>query len=92
MNRSTPGFPVLHYLLESAQTHVHSVSDAIQPCHPLHPLLPSPSIFPRLYIYMRESLGCTFESNTALQITIQLKKKVKVKSFSRVRLFVTRGL
>ena len=28
---STPGFPVLHYLLELAQTHVHWVSDAIQP-------------------------------------------------------------
>ena len=32
---STPGFPVLHYLLEFAQTHVHRVSDAIQPSRPL---------------------------------------------------------
>ena len=30
-NRSMPGFPVLHYLPEFAQTHVHWVSDAIQP-------------------------------------------------------------
>ena len=30
-----PGFPVLYYLLEFAQTHVHWVSDASQPCHPL---------------------------------------------------------
>ena len=30
---STPGFPVLHYLPESAQTHVHCVDDAIQPYH-----------------------------------------------------------
>ena len=37
---STPGFPVLHSLLEFSQTHVHSVSDAIQPSHPLSP--PSP--------------------------------------------------
>ena len=37
---STPGFPVLHHLLKLAQTHVHWVSDAIQPSHPL--LLPSP--------------------------------------------------
>ena len=29
MDHSTPGFPVLHYLLEFAQTHVHGVSDAI---------------------------------------------------------------
>ena len=32
---STPGFPVLPYLPELAQTHVHQVSDAIQPSHPL---------------------------------------------------------
>ena len=32
---STPGFPVLHHLLETAQTHVHWVSDAIQPSCPL---------------------------------------------------------
>ena len=38
---SVPGFPVLHYLLELAQTHVHWVSDAIQPSHPLLPLSPS---------------------------------------------------
>ena len=39
MDSSTPGFPVLHYFLEFVQTHVHWVSDAIQPSHPL----PSPS-------------------------------------------------
>ena len=32
---SMPGFPVHHQLLELAQTHVHLVSDAIQPSHPL---------------------------------------------------------
>ena len=37
MNFSTPGFPVLHYLLEFGQTHVHWVGDAIQSCHPLLP-------------------------------------------------------
>ena len=37
---STPGFPVLHYLLEFVLTHVHWVSDAIQPSYPLLP--PSP--------------------------------------------------
>ena len=35
MDRSTPGFPVLHYLSEFAQIHVHRVDDAIQPSHPL---------------------------------------------------------
>ena len=34
---STPGFPILHYLLELAQTPVHWVSVAIQPSHPLLP-------------------------------------------------------
>ena len=35
MDCSMPGFPVLHYLPEFAQTHVHWVSDAIRPSHPL---------------------------------------------------------
>ena len=35
MDCSTPAFPVHHQLLEFAQTHVHLVSDAIQPSHPL---------------------------------------------------------
>ena len=35
MNRSTPGLPVHHQLPELTQTHVHRVSDAIQPFHPL---------------------------------------------------------
>ena len=35
MDCRMPGFPVLHYLLEFAQTHVHWVNDAIQSSHPL---------------------------------------------------------
>ena len=35
MNWSTPGLPVHHQFPESTQTHVHWVSDAIQPSHPL---------------------------------------------------------
>ena len=41
MNHSTPGLPVHHQLPESTQTHVHWVSDAIQPFHPLSS--PSPA-------------------------------------------------
>ena len=37
MHYSMPSFPVLHYLPECAQTHVHQVDDAIQPSHPLSP-------------------------------------------------------
>ena len=41
-DRSTPGFPVHRQLPELAQTHVHRVGDAIQPCHPLSsPSLPA---------------------------------------------------
>ena len=43
MDCSTPGFPVLHHLLEFAQTHAHWVCDAIPPSHPLLP--PSPPAF-----------------------------------------------
>ena len=44
MNRSTPGLPVHHQLLEFTQTHVHRVSDAIQPSHPLSsPSPPAPN-------------------------------------------------
>ena len=45
-NRSTPGLPVHHQLLEFTQTHVHRVGDAIQPSHPLSspsPPAPNPS-------------------------------------------------
>ena len=43
MDCSTPGLPVHHQLPEFTQTHVHGVSDAIQPSHPL--LSPSPPAF-----------------------------------------------
>ena len=46
MNHSTPGLPVHHQLPEFTQTHVHRVSDAIQPSHPLSsasPPAPNPS-------------------------------------------------
>ena len=39
----TPGFPVHHQLLEFTQTHIHRVSDAIQPSHPVSS--PSPPAF-----------------------------------------------
>ena len=53
MDCLTPGFPVLHRLLECFQSHVHSVCD-IQPSHPLSPLL-LPSIFPSIRVFSNES-------------------------------------
>ena len=61
MNRSTPGLPVHHQLPEFTQTHVHRVSDAIQPSHPLSspsPPAPNPSlpsIFPNIKVFSNES-------------------------------------
>ena len=51
MDGSMPGSSVLHYLPEFAQIHAHSVSDAIQPAHPLS--FPSllPSIFPSIRVF-----------------------------------------
>ena len=56
MNCSTPGLPVHHHLLEFTQTHIHQVSDAIQPSHPLlspFPPAPNPS---SIRVFSSESL------------------------------------
>ena len=56
LNRSTPGFPVHHQLLELTQTHVQWVSDAIQPSHPLSSPSPPPFIFPSIRVFSSESV------------------------------------
>ena len=58
MNRSTPGFPVHHKLLEFTQTHAHQVDDAIQPSHPLsspYPHAPYPSQHQGLFLLVNSS-------------------------------------
>ena len=58
MNRSTPGLPVHHQLPEFTQTHVHQVSDAIQPSHPLSspsPSAPNPSQHQSLFQWVNSS-------------------------------------
>ena len=65
---STPGLPVHHQLLEFTQTHVHWISDAIQPFHPLssssnhfilcRPLLLPPSISPSIRVFSKEAALC----------------------------------
>ena len=66
MNHSTPGLPVYHQLPEFTQTHVHRVSDAVQPSHPLSspspPALnpsPVPGSFPmsQLFAWGGQSIG-----------------------------------
>ena len=58
MNCSTPGLPVHHQLQESTQTHVHWVSDAIQPSHPLSAPSPPALIFPSIRVSSSESALC----------------------------------
>ena len=58
MDRSTPGLPVHHHLPEFTQTHVHQVSDAIQPSHPLSsssPPSPNPSQHQSLFQWVNSS-------------------------------------
>ena len=66
MNHSMPGLPVHHQLLESTQTHVHRVGDAIQPSHPLvvpfsscPQSLPASESFPmsQLFAWVGQSIG-----------------------------------
>ena len=61
MNRSTPGFPVHHQLLEFTQNHVHQVSDAIQPSHPLSspsPPAPNPVRLVKAMVFPVVMYGC----------------------------------
>ena len=58
MNRSMRGLPVHHQLPEFTQTHVHRVSDAIQPSHPLSspsPPVPNPSQHQGLFQWVNSS-------------------------------------
>ena len=73
MNRSTPGLPVHHQLPEFTQVHVHRVSDAIQPSHPLSS--PSPpaltpsqhqSIFPMSQLFALGSQSIRASASAAV--------------------------
>ena len=55
MNHSTIGLPVHHQLPEFTQTHVHQVSDAIQPSHPLSSPFLLPPIPPSIRVFSNES-------------------------------------
>ena len=58
MNCSTPGLSIHHQLPEFTQTHVHRVSDAIQPSHPLSspsPPAPTPSQHQSLFQWVNSS-------------------------------------
>jgi len=70
MNSSTPGFPVLHYLPEFPQTHVHWVGDAIQSSHPL--LSPSPPAFNlSQHQGLFQWVGCSHQVAKVLELQLQ---------------------
>ena len=56
MDCSNPGFPVDHQLLAIAQTHIHQVSDAIQPSHPLSSPYPPTFTFPIIRVFSNQSV------------------------------------
>ena len=58
MNRSTPGFLVHHQLPGFTQTHVHRVSDAIQPSHPRSFPSPPAPIPSSIRVFFNESTLC----------------------------------
>ena len=68
-NRSTPGLPVHHQLPEFTQTHVHRVSDAIQPSHTLSspsPPAPNPSQHQSLFQWV----NCSHEVAKVLEFQL----------------------
>jgi len=70
MDCSMPDFPVLHYLLEFAQTHVHCISDDIQPSHPL--LSPSPLVFnPSQHLGLFQWVSSSYQVAKVLELQLQ---------------------
>ena len=73
MNRSTPGLPVYHQLLEFTQTHVHRLSDATQPSHPLSfpsPPAPNPSQHDGSPLTRQTSSGLTLVCTPDLELCL----------------------
>ena len=70
MDYSTPGLPVPHHLLKFAQVHVHCISDAIQPSHPLMSSSPS-----ALNLSQQQELfqwvGCSHQVTKILELQLQ---------------------
>ena len=76
MNRSTPGLPVHHQLPEFTQTHLHRISDAIQPSHPRSspfPPAPKPSQHQSLFQWL----------NSSHQVAKKLELQLQHQSFKR---------
>ena len=70
MNLSTPGLPVHHQLLEFTQTHVHRVSDTIQPSHPLSSPSP-PALNPSQLQGLFQWVNSSHEVAKVLELQLQ---------------------
>jgi len=85
MDCSTPGFPVLHYHPEFAQTRVHWVDDAIQPSHPLLPLSP-----PALSLSQHQGLfqwgGSSHQVAKALELQLWISPSNELSGLNSFRL------
>ena len=68
MNCSMPGLPVHHHLLEFTQSHVHRVSDAIQPSHPLSSLSPPAPILPASESFPMSQLFAWGDQSTSIRL------------------------
>ena len=76
MNRSPPGLPVHHQLLEFTETYVHRVSDAIQPSHSLLSPSPLPPTPPSIRVFSNEStLRMRWPKYWSFSFSIILPKK-----------------
>ena len=71
MDCSMPGFPVLHHLPKIAQTHVHWVSDAIQPSHPLLPASSPPALSLSQHQGLFQWVGSSHQVAKALELQLQ---------------------
>ena len=67
MDCSTPGFPVLHCLLEFPQTHIHWIGDAIQPSHPLSSPSP-PAVSLSQHQGLFQWVGCLHQVTEVLEL------------------------
>ena len=72
MNCSTPGFSVHHYLPDSAQTHVHQVSDAIQPSYPVIPFASCSQSFPLSGSFLRSQFFALGSQSTGAPASVSV--------------------
>ena len=101
MDYSTPGFPVLHQLLELATTHIHWVGDAIQPSHLLSFTSPPALNLSHIRVFSNESVlhtrwpnywSFSWSISPSNEYSGKILKKKKINSWKLNELAQGRGL